>query len=444
MHGILTCMGRHTITGWLTASGDQFKDWSSAYRLFKGDRMDIDGIFGVVRRRLVRLIDPGEPYVFAHMDDTLFRKKGKKVFGARWMRDPLGPPFQTNLIWGQRFIQLSLSCFTKTGAVQARAIPIDLHHCPTVRKPGKGGELRDWELYRETQKKSKLSVIGAERIKLLRENLDLDGSSDKKLVVSVDGSYTNEAVLKKLPANTALIGRIRKDASLNLLPVPDPEGKGRKKVYGEALPTPEQIRQSEEYSWQTVQAWAAGKVHDFQLKVIQSVRWRKAGKKDLKLLIIRPVAYRPTKNSRLLYREPAYLICTDPAMDLATLLQAYLWRWEIEVNFKDEKTIMGCGQAQVRTKEACTKAPSFVAATYSLLMLASHTAKNQFLPRPKWYKMQKSVRVTTGDILNQFRAINWAYNAKINFSDFVNTRKKLQSLKKSDIPTLAALFHARN
>lgn len=444
MQGILTCMGRHTITGWLTASGDQFKDWSSAYRLFKGDRMDIDGIFGVIRRRLVGLIDPGERYVFAHMDDTLFRKKGKKVFGARWLRDPLGPPFQTNLIWGQRFIQLSLSCFTKTGAVQARAIPIDLHHCPTIRKPGKGSELKDWELFKETQKKSKLSVIGAQRISLLRENLDQDGSSGKALVVSVDGSYTNEAVLKKLPANTTLIGRIRKDASLNLLPVPDSKGKGRKKVYGEALPTPEQIRQSEEHSWQTVQAWAAGKVHDFQLKVIPRVRWRKAGKKDLKLIIIRPVAYRPTKNSRLLYREPAYLICTDPDMDLAVLLQAYLWRWEIEVNFKDEKTIMGCGQAQVRTKEACTKAPAFVAATYSLLMLASQIAKSQVLPRPKWYKIQKSVRVTTGDILNQFRAINWAYNSKINFSDFVNIQKKLQSLKKSDNPTLAALFHARN
>jgi hypothetical protein len=444
MQGILTCMGRHTITGWLTASGDQFKDWSSAYRLFKGERMDIDGIFGVIRRKIVGLIDPDERYVFAHMDDTLLRKKGKKVFGARWLRDPLGPPFQTNLIWGQRFIQLSLSCFTKTGAIQARAIPIDLHHCPTVRKPGKGGELRDWERYKETQKKSKLSVIGAERISLLRENLDQNGSTDKALVVSVDGSYTNEAVLKKLPANTTLIGRIRKDASLNLLPVPGPEGKGRRKVYGEALPTPEQIRQSEEYAWHTVQAWAAGKVHDFQLKVIQRVRWRKAGKKDLKLVIIRPIAYRKTKNSRLLYREPAYLICTDPDMDLATLLQAYLWRWEIEVNFKEEKTILGCGQAQVRTEEACTKAPAFVAATYSLLMLAAHIAKNQALPRPKWYKIQKSVRMTTGDILNQFRAINWANHAKINFSDFVNTQKKLQSLKKSDIPTLAALFHARN
>ncbi|MEB2777379.1 hypothetical protein SYJ56_18845 [Algoriphagus sp. D3-2-R+10] len=131
-------------------------------------------------------------------------------------------------------------------------------------------------------------------------------------------------------------------------------------------------------------------------------------------------------------------------MDLATLLQAYLWKWEIEVNFKEEKTIMGCGQAQVRTKEACAKAPAFVAATYSLLILASQTAKKQVLPRPKWYKIQKSVRVTTGDILNQFRAMNWAYNAKINFSDFVNIQKKLQSLKKSDNPTLAALFYARN
>jgi hypothetical protein len=28
---------------------------------------------------------------------------------------------------------------------------------------------------------------------------------------------------------------------------------------------------------------------------------------------------------------------------------AYLWRWEIEVNFREEKTLIGCGQSQVRT-----------------------------------------------------------------------------------------------
>jgi hypothetical protein len=60
--------------------------------------------------------------------------------------------------------------------------------------------------------------------------------------MSVDGSYTNEAVMKKLPANTILIGRIRKDCRLYLPPEPSPKGKGRNKVYGEVLPTPEQIR----------------------------------------------------------------------------------------------------------------------------------------------------------------------------------------------------------
>lgn len=437
-------MGRHTVTGLLTASGEQFKDWSAAYRLFKGDRMDIAGIFGVIRRKVVGLSDSGQRYVFAHMDDTLLRKKGKTVFGARWLRDPLGPPFQTNLIWGQRFIQLSLSCFSRIGAVQARAIPVDLHHCPTVKKPGKTGEKQEWEQYRETQKIAKLSVIGAQRIKLLRENLDRDGFTDRELVVSVDGSYTNEAVLKKLPPNTILIGRIRKDCDLYLPPEPAPEGKGRKKVYGEPLPTPEQIRQSDDYSWITVPAWAAGKVHDFQLKVIPRVRWRKAGNKDLKLVIIRPIAYRKTPKSRLLYRNAAYLICTEPELDLTTLLQAYLWRWEIEVNFKDEKTILGCGEAQVRTQQACEKVPAFLTAVYSVLLLAATTAKKQVLPRPKWYKTEKSIRTTTGDILNQFRAINWAYCSKINFSDFVNIQKKLQSLKKSDNPILSALFHARN
>lgn len=130
MNGVLTCMGRHTVTGWLTANGEQFKDWTSAYRLFQGERMDVAGIFGVVRKRVVSLIDPGQRYIFGHMDDTLLRKKRRKVFGARWLRDPLGPPFQTNPIRGQRFIQLSLSCFQKMAAVQARAITVDLHHCP--------------------------------------------------------------------------------------------------------------------------------------------------------------------------------------------------------------------------------------------------------------------------------------------------------------------------
>ena len=45
----------------------------------------------------------------------------------------------------------------------------------------------------------------------------------------------------------------------------------------------------------------------------------------------------------LLYRQPAYLICTHPDQPVQELLQSYLWRWDIEVNHRDEKQIIGRG-----------------------------------------------------------------------------------------------------
>src|SRR5690606_18534103 len=53
--GLLCSLGRCTVTGMLTASGNQFKDWSAAYRLFKGSRMNLKDIFGVIRKQVVLL-----------------------------------------------------------------------------------------------------------------------------------------------------------------------------------------------------------------------------------------------------------------------------------------------------------------------------------------------------------------------------------------------------
>jgi hypothetical protein len=443
--GLLGCIGKSTITGMISATGQQFKDWSAAYRLFHGDRMDTGVLFGVVRKQVADAVLADEKEIYAHMDDTLLRKSGKKVSGVKWMRDPLGPPFQTNLVLGQRFIQISLSLCTRMAPVQATNIPVSLHHCPCTPKPNKNSSQDEFVLYKEQQKKSKLSVIGAEQITLLRKGLDQDGHSDKKLVISVDGSYTNESVLKKLDKNVVLIGRIRKDCKLHQSPdLDDANGKGRKRVYGQALPTPENIRQSEQYEWKQVKAWAAGKIHTFQIKTIEPVRWRKSGPMDLRLVIIRPVGYRLTKNSRILYRDPAYLICTSVELPVEKILQAYLWRWGIEVNFRDQKTLLGCGQAQVRKETPCSKVPQFVTAIYSMLLLASSIAKIIELPRPKWYPKKKAQRTTTQDLINQFRAINWTDAVNINFSDFVKMENKQRSSKNNPIHYFSNMFYARN
>ena len=446
-HGLINCMGRRTVSGMITAQGQQFKDWSAAYRLFYGDRMQLGELFSTIVKVLVDHHLPEQGPIYAHMDDTLTRKRGKKVAGASWMRDPLGPPFHTNFIWGQRFIQLALSLPEGLEACRSRAIPVDFHHCPAVRKPKKSDAPSVWAAYREKQKKAKLSKMGSDRVQRLRENLNQQGAAHRPLILSVDGSYTNETVVKHLPENTTLIGRVRKDCCLHELPHTQ-KGVGRNRVYGEQIPTPEQIRQSEDYPWVKVEAWAAGKTHTFQVKVLKDLRWRKAGPQNLQLVIIRPLAYRLTKKSKMLYRKPAYLICTDPDLAIRQLLQAYLWRWEIEVNIRDEKTLFGCGQAQVRRTCAVEKIPAFIVAVYAMLLLAAHktySKKTQNeLPRAKWYTHKPGARQTTTDIINKFRTQVWAKNANINFSHFVNLQQQMQSRRNTLNPTMPALFYMRN
>jgi hypothetical protein len=445
-HGLINCVGRRTVTGMLTASGEQFNDWSSAYRLFDEQRVDIAALFSTIRKEMVNEhVSKDEP-IYAHMDDTHIKKRGRKVAGASWMRDPLGPPFHTNFIWGQRFIQLSLSLPEQVGGSRSRAIPVDFHHCPSVRKPKNTADPLAWQTYKEEHKKAKLSKVGCDRIRALRDNLDKEGAKERSLIISVDGSYTNETVIKQLPTNTTLIGRIRKDCCLHQLPDTTQKGVGRNRVYGELLPTPEQIRQSSEYDWMNVNAWAAGKNHTFNVKVIKDVRWRKSGAKNLQVVVIRPLGYRLTKQSKMLYRQPAYLLCTDRQLSIQKLLQAYLWRWEIEVNFRDQKTLFGCGQAQVRKSTNVEKLPAFCVAVYAMLLLANNKIQNTSaqLPRAKWYKQKTTDRASTNDIMNSFRSQTWANHAHIDFSHFVNLQRHAQRHRNTLNPALTALFYVRN
>lgn len=446
-YGILACMGRHTITGMLAASGQQFIDWSSAYRLFSKQRIDVSRFFDIAISSALEALSTHQ-YIVAHMDDTLLKKTGKTVPGTAWRRDPLGPPFHTNLIWGQRFIQISMALADDQNCSQSKAIPVDFHHCPTAKKPPRSADKKQWDSYKQQQKIVKLSRQGSERIKVFRDKLDQQGANFKQLLLSVDGSFTNSQVLKHLPPKVTLIGRTRKDTKLHLLPESQPN-KGRKRVYGEPLPSPEEIRQSDQYPWEEVKAWAAGKTHQFNVKVIKNVKWRPAGQQHtLQLVVIRPLGYRLTKKSRILYRKPAYLICTEPELNIKTLLQAYLWRWEIEVNFREEKSLLGCGQAQVRNPQSVERVPAFIVAIYALLNLANYRSakkqNNQTLPRPKWYPKQIDKRITAGDLLNNLRAQIWAKAIGLNFSSFVNNELNTQSRRNRANPSTSAFFYMRN
>jgi len=423
----------------LAAEGKQFKDWSSTYRLFENERIEPEELFAPAIEEILEDIGAEAP-LFVMMDDTLIRKRGRMVSGTGWKRDPLGPKFHTNFVWGQRYLQISAALPDLDPAGRARGIPVCFHHAPSAAKPRKDAPPEAWDEYKEQQKVCKVSVVGAKRLAELSEQI-----RGREIVCAVDGGFTNKEVFTTIPENTVLIGRVRKDASLFEVPeAPTGAARGRKKYYGNPLPTPEQVRQDESVPWQKVTAFAAGKLHEFDVKTMEPVRWKSSKDRDMLIVIIRPLSYRPRKGGKLLYRDPAYLICSDPKMPLEQLVQAYLWRWEIELNFRDEKTIMGVGEAQVRTPAAVQNVPAFVVAAYSFLLLAAHSInlKPACLPSPKWSPYEISGRCTTQKILSLFRFQYWGLDDDLNKSGFVSNSSVERTRFFSDNPLNSALCYA--
>jgi hypothetical protein len=127
----LVSLGRKTVTGMISASGGQFTDWSSDYRLFWKRRFDAGAMGDVIRRNVVDQLAVCASLVVA-LDDALLRRSGKKVHGAGWRRDPLGPKFQTNLVWAQRALQASAAVLCGGFTGSARMIPVWFGHVETL------------------------------------------------------------------------------------------------------------------------------------------------------------------------------------------------------------------------------------------------------------------------------------------------------------------------
>src|SRR6185312_7566473 len=72
----LACLGRHTVSGLLCTAGQQFVDWSGAYRLFERERLDLEGLWRVPRHDILTELPASAPVV-ALIDDTLVRKRGQ-------------------------------------------------------------------------------------------------------------------------------------------------------------------------------------------------------------------------------------------------------------------------------------------------------------------------------------------------------------------------------
>lgn len=439
----LAGFGRHTITGLLRTQNHLRQDWTADYRLYSQERFDDEAVFDLVRQTVASRLGKAQPLVTA-MDDSLLRKTGRKVHGVRYLRDPLSPPFNVNFVRGLRVLQISAALPEGTGA--ARMVPIDFQHAVLPAKPSRKATPEELEVYQQERARCNINKVGVARLEQLRQQMDRHGDSQRRLIASVDGRFTNGTVFGAVPERTALVGRLRKDAVLYHLPLAQPP-KGRKRKYGTPAPTPEQLLKDETTPWQVMEGYACGQRHQFKIKQLGPVVMRmNGGAMPVRVMVIKPLGYRLKNGGKLLYRQPAFLVCTDPDLPIEEFLQDFLWRWDIEVNFRDEKTILKIGQAQVRTESSTQKAPALGVAAYSLLLLAATQAYGingtpDRQHQPKWYHRPANQRATTNELINQLRIELWAAALQPgHFSDFISGSPPDQMSEKSTINPAAAMF----
>ena len=414
----LPCLlGRRTISRTVCALGRTDQDWSADYKMFSRCVWKPERLFDPVIDEYLQRYRKAP--VVAAIDDTKLKKTGRKIKSASWHRDPLSPPFHMNLIYGLRFIQASmLFGHYQEGDYPPRAIPVRFQEAPPLKKPGKRATDQQLKQYRELKKKRNLSTQAMGVIRSLRASLDERGGADRLLLMVGDGSFCNRTLFKAELDRTSLIARCRKDARLCM---PAPAG-GRRK-YDRQIFTPEIVRKQEDCPWQIARVYLGGKRRGVKYKELTGVLWKRGGgTRRLRLIVIRAVPYKLSKRSRTNYRKPAYFLTTDLVSPAKLLVRACFDRWQIEVNHREEKDILGVGQAQVRSEQSVQRHPALAVASYSLLLLAALREfgpgrTEDYLPHPKWRKDSK--RASLLDIVTLLRKdSNEAFDSRSLNHDF--------------------------
>jgi hypothetical protein len=382
-------LGRRTITRTLCVLGRTAQDWSADYKLFSRCRWQAERLFQpVIDEHLQRY--PQGP-IMAAVDDTKLKKTGRKIPGTSWQRDPLSPPFHVNLLFGLRFLQASLLFpHHREGDYSARAIPVRFQEAPVLKKPGKRASEEQLKEYKELKQMQNLSLQTLEMMRGLRADLDERGAAGRFLLLVGDGSFCNKTIFGAQVPDLQVLARCRKDARLCF---PAPNGERRK--YDQDRFTPEQVRQQPARPWQRLQVHFGGKRRQVKYKELQGVLWQRgSGTRPLRLLVIAPVPYKLSKHSRTNYRQPAYYLSNDLLTSTKLMVQACFDRWQIEVNHRDEKDILGVGQAQVRAKQSVPRHPALAVASYSMLLLAALCEfgpgrTENYVMHPAWRKDSK-------------------------------------------------------
>ena len=366
---------RRTVTGMLLAAGAVgTKHHSAFHRVFATARWSLDEM-GLA---LFRLLLPGirQETIGLALDDTLARKRGRKVFGVGMHHDPLLSTRKTALMsWGHNWVVLG--------------VIVELPFCP-----GRCFCLPIlFRLYVSRQTAARQHLPYRTRPELAVEMLHrwCNRYPDRHFHVVADAAYGGQSVYRNLPVNGDLTSRLSLDARLyEAAPVRRPGTNGRPRRRGRRLPSPRQMLRKRGRRW----AWHIYGRKD-RCRVVERVAYLHA----LPERPVRVVAVEPLTGGRP--RQAFYSTC--PQASAREILTRYARRWSLEEAFQHSKTHLGFEQPPGWSRRAVERTAPTAMLLYSLIVLwfASVGHRAYHPPYRPWYRRKS--RPSFADMLATLR-----------------------------------------
>lgn len=325
--GLVAQTGRRTVCGMLLGAGvAEVVPHDRAHRFFARASWSPDRIGLAVARLVVDRLLPAMAALSVSVDDTLFRRRGKKVHAAFWTHDA-SQPGQV-IARGNRWVILGLTVYLPF-LTRPVCLPV---------------------LFRLWRGKG-----SATPVELAREGVGLLARAfpDRDIHVVADAAYHGPA-LRELPARVSWSTRLPRNAVL-FHRAPQRTGKrGRPAVKGARIGTPAQATAL--VNWRSAELSRYGRRDSARVGELDCLWYGAFGPQPGRLILVRD------KTTTLA------LFTTDTTSSLETVITRYADRWAIEVAIETAKGPMGVGQTRNRTPKAVQRTVPFAMLTMSLVI----------------------------------------------------------------------------
>jgi len=347
---------RHTVTAMIRASGQlTAKHFCSFHRFFSAAAWSLDGV-GFALFRLLEPLLEGQTILLV-VDDTLARKRGRKIYGAGWHHDPLLKNVQARTSWGHSWVVLGVIVRFPQLAERTFCLPMGfrlyLNHVEATRQ----------RRTHRTRPELALQMVG----KLCQ------AWPQRRFHLLGDAAYGGRVMRDGLPANCDLTSYLRLDARLYDAPPPH-SGRGRPRLRGERLPSPQELL---EQRLRRVTVDVYGRRDEVRIGSCLARTFHHP-RQPVRVVVIQSLSGKRG-------RQAFYSTCSQAAAE--QVLQWYALRWTAEVAFQCAKQHLGFEEPPCWTRRAVERTAPMAMLLYSLVVLwfgmqAHRRWKLQTMP---WY-----------------------------------------------------------